>query len=328
MLLRLTRLLRLLRLLRLVRTLQGFDSLYLMTTAIRSSLSVLFWSFILLGVVQGMLALLLNQVLMSTFFNDESRSIEVRKQMFVYFGTFARSLLSMFEITLGNWVPVARLLSENLSFWFMLFSILHKLSLGFAILGVINGVFISETFKVAANDDAVMMMQKQRASQTHAKKMGLFFKNADISDDGWVDKTEFQAVMQEPMVQHWLAAQELDASDADALFFHLDLNHDTKISAMEIVEGVAKLKGPARNFDLFKIQAQQLENQAATDKTIGKISDTIIALRCVVHDLHGTVHDLHGKVTSHIARESSENIGARLYSRSLAENADRRVSLL
>ena len=54
----------------------------------------------------------------------------------------------MFEITLGNWPPVARILQENVSEFYVAFSIIHKLVIGFAVIGVINGVFMQETFKV------------------------------------------------------------------------------------------------------------------------------------------------------------------------------------
>ena len=39
----------------------------------------------------------------------------------------------MFEITLGNWPPVARLLSEEVSEFFTFFCVLHKLTIGFVI---------------------------------------------------------------------------------------------------------------------------------------------------------------------------------------------------
>ena len=45
-------------------------------------------------------------------------------------------IYSMFEITLANWPPVSRLLAENVSEWFMLFGVLHKLAIGFAVVSV------------------------------------------------------------------------------------------------------------------------------------------------------------------------------------------------
>ncbi|CAE7818491.1 Cacna1i, partial [Symbiodinium sp. CCMP2592] len=178
-LLRLLRLVRLLRLLRLVRLIKTFDSLYLMTTALKGSALILTWACVLLLVLQILLALLLNQILYTVYFPSEDYPLAERLELFEYFGTFTRSMLSMFEITLGNWPPVCRLLSEKVSEWFMLLCVLHKLVIGFAVVGVINGVFIQETFKVASSDNQIMMRQKERSSNLHEMKMRQLFLEAD-----------------------------------------------------------------------------------------------------------------------------------------------------
>lgn len=251
LLLRIARLVRLLRLLRLVRTIQGFDSLYLMTTAMRGSLLVLLWSAILLFIVQLLVALLLNNVL-EAYIRDDKNAATHRLQVFEYFGTSSRATLTMFEITLGNWPPVARLLQENVSEWYMLFSVVHKLTIGFAVIGVINGVFMQETFKVAASDDKIMMRQKERAQRVHTRKMEALFQLADKDGSGMLDCSEFKEVVGDPAVKTWLGAQELDASDADTLFKLLD-NGDGHLTALELVQGVARLKGPARSIDLASL---------------------------------------------------------------------------
>lgn len=43
-----------------------------------------------------------------------------------HFGTFLRAMLTMFQLTLGTWVPVARVLQETVSPYFNIFTILHK----------------------------------------------------------------------------------------------------------------------------------------------------------------------------------------------------------
>merc|ERR1711987_41602 len=96
--------------------------------------------------------LFLTQLLQATTFKDapdpnaNEQEKLVNETLFLYFGTFTRCLLSMFEITLGNWPPVARLLSENVTEWFTLVNVLHKLTIGFALVGVLNGVILQETF--------------------------------------------------------------------------------------------------------------------------------------------------------------------------------------
>ena len=51
----------------------------------------------------------------------------------------------------------------------------------------VNGVFMQETFNVAASDDRVMIQKRKRNFQMHRLKMERFFHLADKSSDGAID---------------------------------------------------------------------------------------------------------------------------------------------
>eukprot|EP00930_Biecheleria_cincta_P105559 TRINITY_DN9832_c0_g1_i1.p1 TRINITY_DN9832_c0_g1~~TRINITY_DN9832_c0_g1_i1.p1 ORF type:complete len:339 (-),score=35.34 TRINITY_DN9832_c0_g1_i1:385-1269(-) len=191
MLLRIARLCRLLRLLRLVRTVQGFDALYILTTSLRGSLSVLLWGFLLLFLMQLMFAFILNQALMPYAMASGNISDDTRLKLFEYFGSCSRAMLTMFELSLGNWPPVARMLQEEVNEWFSVAAIAYKVTIGFSVLGVVNGVFTQETFKVASQDDAIMMRQTESKRKAHVSKMSSLFHLADSSGDGYLSKDEF-----------------------------------------------------------------------------------------------------------------------------------------
>jgi len=88
--------------------------------------------------------LFLVQILQATYFDEIKASdlteeeLKKHHEIYEYFGTCTRCMLSMFEITLGNWPPIARLLSEEVSEWFTLVCLAHKLTIGFAVIGVIT----------------------------------------------------------------------------------------------------------------------------------------------------------------------------------------------
>merc|ERR1719223_1108717 len=85
------------------------------------------------------------------FVEDDSRdNLEGRKEVFRFFGSFTRSMLTMFEITLGNWIPPCRSLMEHITEGYAALFILYKCVVGFAVAKVITGVFMCETFKVAS----------------------------------------------------------------------------------------------------------------------------------------------------------------------------------
>lgn len=249
--LKLARMARLLRLLRLVRAIKGFDSLYIMTTAMKGSLSVLWWSFVLLMIVQTMFGFFVTQVLEAFYFNNDGHPIEHRLEVFAYFGTTVRCMFTMFELTLANWPTAARVLVEYVSEWYTIVTVVHKLTIGFAVIGVINGVFMQETFKVAATDDFVMLRQKERDRRLHMSKMELLFKQADDDGNGVLEPDEFRRVLTNVKVKTWLAAQDLRVEDGDKLFKLIDLDCDEGLTAEELVMGVERLKGPARSIDFL-----------------------------------------------------------------------------
>merc|ERR1712113_750939 len=118
----------------------------------------------------------------------------------MYFGTFSKAFLTMFEITFANWIPAGRTLTENVSEWFLIFVLGHKFTVGFAVVMVITGVFLQETFKVALNDDFIMLQQKERDIKTHKFKMSKLFSIADADGSGFLDREEFVAIMSDAKV--------------------------------------------------------------------------------------------------------------------------------
>merc|ERR1719491_913502 len=120
------------------------------------------------------------------FFTDIQEPIEKRREVYLLFGTFSRSMFTTFELTLGNWVPVSRTMIESVSEWYAPFTVCYKLVLGFAFVSVIRGVFLHETFKVASSDDDLMVVQKRRTIAKHRKQMARLFKQADRNGDGVV----------------------------------------------------------------------------------------------------------------------------------------------
>jgi len=247
--------------------------LYVMATAIRGMGKVLAWAIALLSIMLMSEALFLTQVLNMVYFTDSTAAtlsperLVVYHQMFEFFGTFTRCALTMFELTLANWPPATRLLAEEVSEWFMVFCLVHKLTIGFAVIGVINGVFMQETFNVASTDDDIMVRRKRQAASTHTRKMVSLFSHLDVSEDGELDFEEFQAITKSPWVQAWLSSMELDTDDMEFLFSLLDEDGNGTINAQEMVTGVRKLKGTAKEIDIQRIlhQVRLLTNTADED---------------------------------------------------------------
>eukprot|EP00435_Cladocopium_sp_Y103_P068582 s151_g31.t1 len=259
LMLRLLRLVKLFRMLRLVRTIQGFDSLYVMITAIRGSVAALFWSTMLLLLVLTTVSLFL-QTMMEPYISsseEESRRLEV----YMYFGTFSKAMVSLCEMTLASWPTPSRILTENVSEVWIFFVLSFQLLVGFSVMKVIMGVFLQITFYVASNDDVIMMSQKERAVRVHTKKMEALFEAADENGNGRLDQDEFEGILQDPACVAWLSAMGLEASlmSSKDLYKLLCAEGTDDLSANELCTGVAELKGNATSLNMALLQRDQLK---------------------------------------------------------------------
>mmetsp|Transcript_48194 Transcript_48194/g.114604 ORF Transcript_48194/g.114604 Transcript_48194/m.114604 type:complete len:477 (-) Transcript_48194:232-1662(-) len=251
------RLLRLARLLKLFKTRKEFRDVQLLWAALRGSFLSLFWSIILMFILLVMTGLFVPSLIHSAYLEDNtSDPPEERLEVHRYYGTFTKSLLTMFEMSLANWMIPTRVLTEKVSEWYMLYAIPHRVIVGFAMVTVLGAVFIQETFQIAKNDNAVQLNMRNRIIKHHIAKMQMFFDEADADGSGVVDKSEFKEIVSKPGMSLWLSAMGLDvANETDTLFQLID-NGDEQLTAAELLEGVARMKGLARNIDMTILHSE------------------------------------------------------------------------
>jgi len=250
--LRLVRLLRLLRFLKFFSAVQFMETLFVLVKSIQSSVGALLWSFALIAMIQLVVGIALCQVLMDVI-NDETKPIAVRRQIFEYFGTVMNSILTMFEICLGNWVVSCRLLYENVSVWYGVFYILYRCCFMFAIIKVITAVFIAETTKSAANDSDLALMRHRKETNAFSAKLRRIFTKLDDSGDGLVTWAEFSPVLSDVHLQTYLRTLGIETHDLEHLFEALQ-SGDGTLDVNTFIESFSKVKGPAKSIDVLKLQ--------------------------------------------------------------------------
>jgi len=247
--LRALRVLRAFRVVRLLKTVEAFDSLFLLNAALRGCAAVLFWSLLYFVLVQITLALAISQYLHEFYLADKSIPHADREEVYQYFGTFSYATLTMFEMTLANWPPVCRVMMHRLSQWWVIFALFHKLTIGFAIVGIINGAVMQETFKAAARDQDVMVRDKRKQVQEIRRSLQLVFESLDRRHKGNLDLAQFTKVCAHPVLRLWLNSIGLNTEDAEKLFKLID-DGDGLISAEEFLSGIERLRGVASSIDL------------------------------------------------------------------------------
>lgn len=251
MLLRLVRLVRLLRLLRGLSAFEIFDNLHLMVRGIKGAMPVLVWVVLLVFPALASFALGMNYLLLD-FMEDESQPMEDRLRCYMYFGTFTKAMLSMFEVTFASFVPICRFLYTAVDAKFALFFMAYQLVMGIAVIRIIYGVFLHVTFACATSDDDTLIAKKNRENRKFADKMHELFTKFDASGDGYLTREEFAEIAQNPVVKTWLSTMDLELTDTD-LVFDLADGGDEKMCADEMVFGFSRLKGTARSIDIWAL---------------------------------------------------------------------------
>merc|ERR1712173_158996 len=149
---------------------------------------------------------------------------------------------------LANWAPACRVLVDEVNEWYGLFFVAYRCLAGFAVLNVINSVFIQHTMKVAQESNDVKIMQKQREHETYQRRLRELFVRMDTSGDKRVSREEVQDMMDNPEMKAWFASLDIDMHDLKALFEML-ADGDGEITADEFLAGAQRLKGNAKNID-------------------------------------------------------------------------------
>jgi len=279
MTMRLMRLAKLARIARKLKTVKALDSLQVLVGSIIGSLTVLLWSVVFLLICQMLVAFLLNNFL--TDFMTEGLDAETfdqakrqhQKEVYKYFGTFTRAMFTMFELTLGNWIPITRLLTEHVSEWWAIPMLMYKMFMGFAVVKVITGVFLHETFKVAATDDDLMVVQKSRAVAKYRKQMQNVFMKADSDGDGFLNREELSRALAEHKTKTLLSAMDLEVNDTNVLFDFIRPLQSETINLQDLTDGVQRLKGTARSIDVVALMRKMLNMENIMQDCADRLSE-------------------------------------------------------
>eukprot|EP00811_Abedinium_folium_P016965 NODE_25898_length_571_cov_8.943694.p1 GENE.NODE_25898_length_571_cov_8.943694~~NODE_25898_length_571_cov_8.943694.p1 ORF type:complete len:111 (+),score=13.31 NODE_25898_length_571_cov_8.943694:3-335(+) len=84
----------------------------------------------------------------------------------------------------------------------------------------------------------------------------------DTSLDGKLDRQEFYALMYNKRLRTWLASLDIEVENLPLLFDFVD-NGDGKVTMYELIQGLGRLRGPARSIDLVALvtRAQDLRER-------------------------------------------------------------------
>jgi len=265
--LRLLRMARVCRIIKMLHVIRVFDSIYILVRSIQASWTSFIWSFLLLLTIQVGTGMLLFQILYS-FTSDAEIDFSKREAVFEYFGTLDNTMLTMFEITYGNWIPVCRLLVRDVHQRFDLFFILYRCMFCFAVIRIIAAVFISETSRIVAHDENLARLRKNQDRQFAARKLHKIFLALDESGDGLLSRDEFCGVVEDGSLSEFTAYMGVGKSEIMSLFQTFD-SGDGLVSMEEFLDGVAELKSNAKSSEVKCLLALNRKLCSKMDSLLG-----------------------------------------------------------
>ncbi|CAK9036234.1 unnamed protein product [Durusdinium trenchii] len=259
MLFRLLRVGKLVRAVRMVAMTSVLASLQLLVKCLAASRDMLWWSFCLLAFVQCVAGMILS-TLCQDYIQQSEYDLKLRQEVFLYYGTFTRTVLTMFEILFANWTPPCRVLVDNLSEWFSIFFLLYRCVLGFAVLNVVNAVFVQQTMKTASSDEELAFRQKERDKATYTRKVKKLFQAMDFSGDGSISIDEFAKLVASPKLQFWIRFEHATQFQALKRKGQLELEYHDLLSPWAALhtalEGAARLRGSAKALDVWRMETK------------------------------------------------------------------------
>jgi len=250
--LKMLRMSRALRLLRLVRFLADVRMMIMM---IMNSLSSLFWLFWLLVVMLFCTATLITQG--TTDFvrrNPETVLADTARQ---YYGSLWMSMYTLFKGMSGgvSWGEAAEPLLEISYLLFAIFLMYIFFTL-FSVLNIVTGVFVDSAIQAAQQDRHVLVENKRNIKKKTTEHLLSILEEIDVDRTGVLDRQELEQAMGHDHVKSYFAALEIDTSDISQLVDLLDNDSDGTIDISEFVEGLLRLKGEAKSFDVHMMMMQ------------------------------------------------------------------------
>jgi len=218
---------------------------------------------ILLLMLQCIAGMIISQ-LVRPFILDQNNDLMERQMVFSYYGTFSRSQITMFEVHLANFAPACRVLVDYCGEWYAAVFLAYRCLAGYAVLNVINAVFIQQTMAMAQRDRDVLIKQTERSIKSNSKNLQSIFSKLDTSKDGSLAYLEFQeAIRSNPQIRLWMEALEIDTTDLEGLFNTLDTDGDSKLTAEEFFGAAMRIRGPAKSADMLCVlnQLKKIENR-------------------------------------------------------------------
>jgi len=267
-LLRMVRVVRLIRVLRLLRILPLVKNLRAMVVSIVSGLATFFWAFLLVVIMIYIASMYFAQLVVDHLYATGASQLNSEElKLRYYFASVGRSMLSMYGAISGgvDWDDIAGPIIQCLHpFHGLIFSMFIAFTV-LVMLNVITGAFVTVAEGSVKEDNDLQLVRQVRE----------LFMQCDEDHSGNITWDEFAMNLENPCLQSYFKALDLDISEARGVFDLLDCSGTGELSAEEFVLGCLRLTGPAKAIDLTALMREQTLQARLWREDLAKLNNEL-----------------------------------------------------
>lgn len=201
----------------------------------------------------------------------------------IYWAGLPFSMLSLFMSISGgvSWEMVIAPLHEISGLWSMVYLFYISFSY-FAVLNVVTGVFCQSAIDSAQSDHELVMHSIILNKAAHIEKIKSLFHEIDSGERGYITFQKFDENVNNPAVQTWFEALELDVNDAWEFFKLLDSDGGASIEIEEFLMGCLRLRGGAKALDMAHLIHEQRKMANKQGEFMSYVEDSLGSIRASV----------------------------------------------
>lgn len=241
------------KILRIFRAVRCLKELRVMIGSIYGSLSSLWWSFVMIGIILYVFALFFVQQMAVELASSQDNQDHIWKQQRYYFQDVERAVLTLLETTMGgvDWDFIYILL-EPLGLMYTMTFIFYICFFNFAVMNILTGIFLEQAMKLWKPDEDEMKQdvldQKQKTNQEFRR----IAEAMDMTGDGWIERSEILAAAESPEFVARMNILGVDFRDTTLFLESMQgVDQDQGIGIEDFIEKVQRLQGASASSALM-----------------------------------------------------------------------------
>lgn len=253
------RVLRLGRLARAVRIMPMFHELWMLVSGVLECTRLLFWSFVIIGVVHFMSAVVVMETITkSELFEDD----EVVQRLF---GSLSYSMFTLFQfMTFDSWAFYARPIIYDMPEAVFIFALFLGIA-GIVLFNLMTAIVVKNAFDAAEADEEAKAQQQVQQQAKIAQDLRAMFIALDEDGSGTLTREEFTDVLDDVLFIRQMKVLDIDLEELPDIFDVLD-DGDGEITTEEFCLGLTRLQGVAMSRDMLRCTSRNKQLNTRFDE--------------------------------------------------------------